>query len=198
MSTGAAPVSGGELPRLLSAFAALGAGLIFFALSADGLLAAGGPVPVAAGVAAGLWAAVHTGWGISALRGEPVHGRVAALMARTVGAALPAVAVVVITALVWNALLAPAADRSFNLTLACGLALVLLQLACRGALRRRDARSTTTTAPSPVRLLGGLFLSAVLVAAITTPGLAASTAGDNAVPHGGHGTAPASEGHNGH
>ncbi|HEY1157110.1 MAG TPA: hypothetical protein VGE95_12565, partial [Arthrobacter sp.] len=39
----------------------------------------------------------------------------------------------------------------------------------------------------PGRLLLAAFAGALLVAGITTPGLAASTAGQYAVPHGGHG-----------
>lgn len=186
--------SGGELLPLLAAFAALGAGLTFCALSADALLSADSAAGVGLGVAAGLWAVAHLAWGIGALR-NPTGGLDAGTVpARAVPAALPAAAAVVLGSLVWTALLAPAADRELNLTLVSALALILLQLGCHGALRRRAEAGATGTQAQPGRLLAGLFFSAVLVAGMTTPGLAASTAGDNAVPHGEHGTTPAGHG----
>ncbi|WP_299165386.1 hypothetical protein [uncultured Arthrobacter sp.] len=145
------------------------------------------------GAIVALWAAALVSWGILALRG-PGRNRGIALLAVAVPAALPSAAAVVLGALAWGALLAPAGSRNFNLTLASALALVLLQLGCHGALRRRAGMQRGTgsgTQASPGRLLAGLFFSAVLVAGITTPGLAASTAGDNAVPHGEHGSVPA-------
>lgn len=188
----------GELLRLLAGFTALGSGLTFFALAADTLLASGGILNVVPGVLTGLWAAALTSWGILALRGLPGLNRGSALLAVAVPAVLPGAAAVVLGALVWGALLAPAGSRNFNLTLASALVLVLLQLGCYGAMRRRADRSKAGTRLSPGRLLTGLFFSAVLVAGITTPGLAASTAGDNAVPHGEHGVAPLPAEHPGH
>ncbi|GAA2177999.1 hypothetical protein GCM10009784_30770 [Arthrobacter parietis] len=188
----------GELLRLLAGFTALGSGLTFFALAADALLAAGGILNVVVGMLTGLWAAALTLWGILALRGTPGRNRVPALLAVVVPAVLPGAAAVVLGVLVWGALLAPAESRNFDLTLASALALVLLQLGCRGALHRRADRSAAGAKLSPGRLLTGLFLCAVLVAGITTPGLAASTAGDNAVPHGEHGLVPAPAEHPGH
>ena len=178
-----------DLLRLLAGFSALGSGLTFFALSADALLA-GGVLPAVLGGVVGLWAAALTGWGILALRGQAGRNGVAKLLSAAVPIVLPGAAAVVLGALAWGALLAPAGSRDINVTLASALALVLLQLGCHGALRRRADRTAGSTQLSPGKLLGGLFLAAVLVAAITTPGLAASTAGDNAVPHGEHGSAP--------
>lgn len=190
--------SAGELLRLLAAFAALGSGLTFFALAADALLASGGIPEIVLGAVVGFWATALTAWGIFALRGLPGRDRAARLLSVWVPRILPGAAAVVLGALAWSALLAPAGSREFNPTLASTLALVLLQLGCHGALRRRAGRTTSNTQPSPGKLLGGLFLSAVLVAGITTPGLAASTAGDNAVPHGQHGLVPAPSEHPGH
>lgn len=177
----------GELLRLLAGFTALGSGLSFFALAADALLTTGGTVAAVLGGVAGIWAAALTGWGILALRGLPGGNRAALLLSVSVPVLLPGAAAVVFGALAWNALLAPAGSRDFDLTLASALMLVLLQLGCHGALRRRAGRTAAARQLSPGKLLGGLFLSAVLVAGITTPGLAASTAGDHAVPHGQHG-----------
>ena len=191
------PGSPGELLPLLAGFAALGSGLTFFALAADALLSGGGMAVVVGGVT-GVWAPALIAWGILSLRGMPARGPATALLSAAVPTALPGAAAVVLAALAWSALLAPAGSRNFDLTLASALALVLLQLGCHGALRRRAARRTTATPHSPGRLLTGLFLSAVLVAGITTPGLAASTAGDHAVPHGQHGPLPVPADHGDH
>ncbi|WP_323961206.1 hypothetical protein GC088_05475 [Arthrobacter sp. JZ12] len=167
--------------RLFAAFTALGAGLTFFALSANALLA-GYALLLPVGIAASTWAAAHTLWGLLVLRGRARPGRVESRFVRLVSRALPVVAAVVLGAVVWTALLAPADTRRVDLTLVSALVLLLLQLGCQGALRRRPVQP----APPPGRLLAGLFLSALLVAGVTTPGLAASTAGDSAVPHGEH------------
>lgn len=189
------PLAGASLP-LLAAFAALGTGMTFFALAADAFLTdSEGPLSLAVGAAGGSWAVLHTLWGINALRGETPMNRAAALLQRTVRFALPAVAAVALAALAWGALIAPAGIRSFNLTLASAVVLLLIQLSCHGAMRRIKPRSGP---PSAGKLLAALFCSAVLVAGIATPGLAASTAGDFAVPHGEHGTAPVPLEHSGH
>jgi hypothetical protein len=71
--------------------------------------------------------------------------------------------------------------------------LTLMVIASVGWLGRSgDRRQRMATYPQaagmrPGRLLLAAFAGAVLVAGITTPGLAASTAGQYAVPHGGHG-----------
>lgn len=187
-----------ELLGLLSGFAALGSGLTFFALAADALLATGTVMNDVLGGIIGLWAAVLTAWGILALRGLPGQNRTSVLLSVSVPRILPAAGVVVLGVLAWNALLAPAGNRDFDLTLASALALVLLQLGCHGALRRRSGRTLPSAPLSPGKLLGGLFLSAVLVAGITTPGLAASTAGNHAVPHGQHGSVPEPADHEDH
>lgn len=194
-SAGGGQSGDGDLLGLFAAFVALGSGLSFFALSAGGLIPAAGSgsvLPLLAGAASGGWALALTAWGLLALRGGTGAGRISALLARAVPSALPAVAAVVLAVLVWTAMLAPDGERTFNLTLATGLALTLVQLGCHGALRRRSR----VLRSSPGILLAGMFGCAVLVAGITTPGLAASTAGDFAVPHGQHGQLP--EEHSGH
>lgn len=187
-----------ELLRLLAGFAALGSALTFFALAADSLVTDGGVGTQVLGGVVGLWAAALTGWGILALRGLPGQSRAGVLLSVSVPVLLPGAAAVVLGVLAWNALLAPAGSRDFDLTLASALVLVLLQLGCHGALRRRAQQGSGGRELSPGRFLGALFLSAVLVAGIVTPGLAASTAGDHAVPHGQHGGVPAPAEHVNH
>lgn len=185
-----------DLPALFRAFAALGSGLCFFALSADGLLTAaesGGPVEAGSGVAAGIWAVAQTVWGLLALHGGDSGRRFGVTVLRGTPSVLPAAAAVVLGALVWTALLAPEGSRRLDLTLVSALVLMLLQLGAHGVLRRRGRASRQI---APARMLAGMFGCAVLVAAITTPGLAASTAGDFAVPHGQHGLSP--DGHDAH
>ncbi|WP_309070323.1 hypothetical protein [Arthrobacter sp.] len=185
-----------EVLRLLTGFAALGSGMTFFALAADSILARGGPGSLLLGGAVGLWALSLTAWGIVTLRGGHGAGRPARLLTLSVPVALPAAAAVVLAVLSWSALLAPAGSRELDLTLVSALALVLLQLGCLGTLRRRSGRQGRPA--SPGKLLAGLFFSAVLVAGITTPGLAASTAGEHAVPHGQHGSVPVPADHPDH
>jgi multisubunit Na+/H+ antiporter MnhB subunit len=80
-----------------------------------------------------------------------------------------------------------------GLTQLSALLLNLMVIASVGWLGRSgDRRQRMATSPQaagmrPGRLLLAAFAGAVLVAGITTPGLAASTAGQYAVPHGGHG-----------
>jgi hypothetical protein len=74
------------------------------------------------------------------------------------------------------------------------LLLTLMILASAGWLRRQRSGAAMAAADGdtaglrPGRLLLAAFGCAVLVAAVATPGLAASTAGQFAVPHGSHGT----------
>lgn len=197
-----------EAIRLLAACSALGAGLTFFALAANAALSAdGGFALVVIAVFAGLAALLQTLWGLTALRGEaPRLGPVAVAM-RLVRWVLPASAAVVLGALVWGTLLAPPGARSFDLTLACTATLLLIQLCCHGVLRRLDRNDQqhagqntqqNIAQPPAGRLVASLFFSSLVVAGITTPGLAASTAGDFAVPHGEHGSVPIPAEHPGH
>jgi hypothetical protein len=68
------------------------------------------------------------------------------------------------------------------------LFLVLMALGSSAWLARRfrDDGRVAQAPPRAGALLGAAFAAAVVVAAVTTPGLAASVAGAHAVPHGEH------------
>ncbi|MEF3404773.1 hypothetical protein [Agromyces sp. CCNWLW203] len=170
--------------------AAFGAGLVLAALAAG----AGGamqPALVVAGVAA-------LGWGGLALRA----GRVIAPSATLVvaAAALVGMAAVVSTGAAERTDVAPgplAAASVFIVVVALSAGLELRGRTRRSARaaadRRRDGAASDTA-----RLLG-LVAGAALVAALATPALAATEAGETAVPHGTHdGDAPAPGAPGGH
>lgn len=85
----------------------------------------------------------------------------------------------------------PEDARSFDVTLA---ALTILELSVsavlgwRRNLQMRRGPSFRVREPSAPTVVGGLFAVSLLVAAITTSGMAASAAGQLAVPHSGHHT----------
>lgn len=85
----------------------------------------------------------------------------------------------------------PEAGRTFDVTLASLLVLELSVVAVvgwrRNAVLRRQPGRGSQREPSAVLIVGAIFAASILVAAITTVGMAASTAGDLAVPHSGHG-----------
>ncbi|MDJ0358000.1 hypothetical protein [Paenarthrobacter sp. PH39-S1] len=61
----------------------------------------------------------------------------------------------------------------------------------KGSTVKGTTAAVPAAAPPAGRLLAAMFAASLLVAAVATPGLAATTAGLHAVPHGGHGgTAP--------
>ncbi|ALV44724.1 hypothetical protein MB46_03550 [Arthrobacter alpinus] len=84
----------------------------------------------------------------------------------------------------------PESGRTFDGTLASLLILELSVIAVLGWVRNVELRSLPSKKarrePSAMAVVGSLFAASVLVAAITTAGMAASTAGDLAVPHSGH------------
>ena len=85
---------------------------------------------------------------------------------------------------------APSSTRTFDVTLASLLILELSVLAVLGWRKNSEARVgrfiKVHKEPSAVAVVGTLFAVAILVATITTAGMAASTAGELAVPHSGH------------
>lgn len=84
----------------------------------------------------------------------------------------------------------PDTARTFDVTLASLLVLEFSVLAVLGwrhnVTLRRDPSGLRPVKRSATVVVGALFVSSVLVAAITTVGMAASTAGELAVPHSGH------------
>lgn len=158
---------------MLSAF---GAGLVLLAL-------AGGAQGAMRFILAGLGVAA-LGWGLASLRA----GRVIA-PAAVLGVA--AAALVGAGALVVSGMAADT-DVAAGPLAATSVFVVVVALACGLALRRRrgPARAPgserTPARGFDRRSLAGLLVGAALVSALATPALAATTAGEHAVPHGTH------------
>ena len=181
--------------RLFAGFAGFGAGSVNLAVSSS-LLAeragAGGSGQAAFGVLAGLWgAALILGTVYSLSRGR--------FPAPALSATLLLVASGIHVAAIW---LGRGPSSGLNLSHLAAMLLTLMILASAAWLRRKEQdlkqrrvgpqpHSTDDggfpAAVRPGRLLLAAFAGAVLVAGIATPGLAASTAGRYAVPHGQHG-----------
>jgi hypothetical protein len=194
LEPGAAPEAAeGPLPaavRLFAGFAGFGAGTVNLAISSSllaGTVGAAGPGQLAAGGLAGLWGAGLLAAAVIHLaRGTFPDNRAAR------GTLLAAAAVHAAAAL----FSAPAA-AGLNLSHLAALLLTLMIIAALAWLRRHvsQASAAGTSGAHPGRLLLAAFAGAVLVAGIATPGLAASTAGQYAVPHGEHGPTPPPGGH---
>ncbi|MFI5084670.1 MAG: hypothetical protein ACHP7K_01945 [Actinomycetales bacterium] len=180
---------------MFTGLAAFGAAAVVFGMSST-LLAAtttAGPAlafPLAGAVVAGLWALALVWAGISSLRGGWQS------WPRWTKALLPVATAVQLAALVIELWQLPLAHRVFDLADACAIVLQLAILGSLGWLRRSAAVTAESTssgavpakAVRPGLLLLGAFAAAVAVAAVATPGMAASTAGQHAVPHGEHGS----------
>jgi hypothetical protein len=180
--------------RLLAGFAGFGAAAVNLAISSS-LIAAGGvpghqwPIPLA--TAAALWGVALLGWTVAALRNGsfPLPGWSAVL--------LPAAAAVHLLAIVTGA---SGNMAGLNVSHLAALLLTLTIIAARGWLRRHPPQvgsvrtddgglprtGSAAGASGAGRMLAAAFAGALAVAAIATPGLAASAAGQFAVPHGGH------------
>lgn len=180
--------------RLVAGFAAFGAGSVDLAISSS-FFAGGAGMPgfpvYAAGALWGLWGATLIVAAVACL----ARGRTPAGSAAVV---LPAAAALHVAAIVFST----AETSALNLSHLAALLLTLMIVAAVAWLRRNSARyrpadpaAAAGAAGTPGRLLLAAFAGAVLVAGIATPGLAASTAGQYAVPHGGHGTATVPGGH---
>ena len=178
---------------LFAGFAGFGAGSVNLATASSLLLSpAAGGFAVAGGVGSALWGTALLVWSVLSLQ------RGSLLRART------ATALLLVASLVHaaSALAAMAAGPSgLALSHLAALLLSLMIVAAAGWLKRRsggDPAGTGVVAQLRAgRLLLAAFASAVLVAGIATPGLAASTAGQYAVPHGEHGH-PGVGSHHGH
>jgi hypothetical protein len=187
----------GPAVRLLTGFAGFGAGSLNLAISSSVFAASAGPAAppaVFAGTVAGAWGLALLAGAVMFLARDRLAG---GPWARYV---LASAAAVHLAAIAFTPV-APAA-ANLSLTQLSALLLTLMIIASLGWLRRAAVRQRgdlqyrerqpVPTAPAgtgmrPGRLLLAAFAGAVLVAGITTPGLAASTAGQHAVPHGSHG-----------
>lgn len=174
--------------RLVTGFAGFGAGSVNLAISSS-FLAAGSPGPAGllAGVAAGLWGAALLAGAVAFLAKDRLAGNRWARYALAGAAAAHLAAIAFPTS----------TTSGLSLTQLSALLLTLMIIASLGWLQRHSAQQDSAQQDSarqpagagmrPGRLLLAAFAGAVLVAGITTPGLAASTAGQYAVPHGEHG-----------
>lgn len=170
---------------LFACFAAMAAALVDLSI-ASGYLA-GSPGYLAA-VPASVWGLALLGWAVTGMRkGKLVLPRPAVLAL----AAASAVHLIILG----SGLSRQA--RVLDVSHLAALALTLMTVAAIGWLQRRDsalrAANSATQAdagssgtPRTGRLLLATFAAAVVVSSVATPGLAASLAGQHAVPHGGH------------
>ncbi|MBG0739233.1 hypothetical protein IV500_07495 [Paeniglutamicibacter antarcticus] len=197
-----------EAVRLFTGFAGLGAAAVTFGLSSNlvaaavqefgptasesGSTTAASALGLVAAVIVGAWALCLLLWAIATLRnGSPVWPLLT-------GRLLPAAVTLQLGAIIYGLWQLPAANRTFDLSSACSVVLELAILGSVGWLRRggdpagwtaaEPSESAPIKAPPAGRLLAAMFAAALLVAAVATPGLAATTAGLHAVPHGEHGT----------
>lgn len=175
--------------RLVAGFAGFGAASVLLAISSSlfTAAAAGRPLMLVPAVATALWGTALLGWTVALLR------RGSFPWPRLSSALLLAAA-----ALHLLSILSGGATDLAGLSIShlAALLLTLTIVAAQAWLQRqawvqRQARLGDATRPASGgtgawRLLLGAFAGAVAIAAITTPGLAASTAGEFAVPHGSH------------
>lgn len=187
--------------RLLAGFAAFGAAAVSLAISSS-LLTAAAPAQLwllLPGVAAALWGAALLCWTVVALRkGSFPLPRLSAVL-------LPAAGAAHLLAIVIGA---EGDLAGLNVSNLAALLLTLTVVAAKGWLVRQTASAQTSRRTDDGGLAGGgpgagsfgagssgagagrmlvaAFAGALAVAAIATPGLAASTAGQFAVPHGSH------------
>jgi hypothetical protein len=186
--------------RLLAGFAGLGAASVNLAVSSS-LFAATGtgrPWQTSQALAAALWGATLLAWTVAALR----NGRFP--LPRTAGTALQAAAALHVLAIVTGA---GGDTAGLSLSHLAALLLTLMIIGSTAWLGRQagcvaddgveydGGRLAAAGGAGTARLLAAAFAGALAVAAIATPGLAASTAGQFAVPHGSHSGVPA--GHHG-
>jgi hypothetical protein len=179
--------------RLFAGFAGFGAGAVNLAVSSSliaGPAGSGPPWQTAVGILSGAWGAALILWTVVSLHRGRTAGPAWSPALLLVGAGGHGAAIA----------LSHGPSSSLNLSHLAALLLTLMIIASRAWLNRQrvhgnDDGGPPATAARPGRLLLAAFAGAVLVAGIATPGLAASTAGQYAVPHGQHGNAGLPNGH---
>lgn len=186
--------------RLLAGFAGFGAASVNLAVSSSLFAAAGTgrQWQTSQALTAALWGATLLAWTVAALRNGSFP------LPRTAGAALPAAAAVHVLAIVTGA---GGDTAGLSLSHLAALLLTLMIIGSKAWLGRQadcvddggveydGGRLAAAGGTGTARLLAAAFAGALAVAAVATPGLAASTAGQFAVPHGSHSGVPA--GHHG-
>lgn len=189
--------SGGELATLYVSIAAVGMAALSSAAASSlfaGLHGLGGAAVWAQGVAAAVacaWAGAGLLYAFVSFHTANLAQTILAVRAVALAAS---VHLAVLLAVLWRL---PEVQRSFDLTLASLILLELSVVAVLGWQHNASLRVRATAGaghtPSAMAVVGTLFAASILVAAVTTAGMAASTAGELAVPHFGHGvTTPGS------
>ncbi|WP_113717635.1 hypothetical protein [Arthrobacter dokdonensis] len=194
------PGSGSQLVSLYVGIAAVGIAALGCAASSSLLSGATGATGATGGAAWWRWAAAlaSSAWAGAALVYALASWRtgrlpLAGVAARTVvGAASVHLALILIGA--WRL---PEESRFLDLTVASLLVLELSVLAVVGWQHNRALRTSSRPragrTPSALAVVATMFAASIVVASVTSVGLAASTAGQLAVPHSGHGaTSPGS------
>ncbi len=175
-----------EVVRVLCGLAGYGAALLYSGVGSTALLASSelSVLQLSVVVPSLFWALALALWATAVLRSSrqswPSFTRIL----------VPASVLITLTATLQGAMFAPLGERSLDVTALCAVALGLVILAGLGYLQRRPATASADVGRSDApagRLLLGLAGASVLVATVAAPGLAASTAGEFAVPHSEHG-----------
>lgn len=165
------------LSRVWPALCLWGAGLIHLASGA-------GSSPAAIGV-------ILLGFGVIELAGGFALLRAARIARPSVilSIAVAAIGVSVVAALTGSMAWLPLVGSVAQLLIVAGIAAVGLRRRTRATLRRatHDAASPNRSASrSAARTIASFALCGALVSGLTTPALAATDAGESAVPHGTH------------
>lgn len=168
---------------------ALGAGLVLAALAAG---AGGAPQAVLAGLGV-----AALGWGVLSLRADRLLAP-RAVLGVAVAALLAGGGAVGSGAMTDVAGLPLAVASAFTASVALSAALAVRTRRAAPArveepakpapVRVEEPAKPASRDPRPGRTLAGLAVGAALVSALATPALAATDAGERAVPHGQHGT----------
>ena len=186
------PIGTAAVVRLFAGFAGFGAGSLNLALSSSLFTEpaeSGGSGQVLFAALAGLWGAALIAATVTGLSGGRIPAPALSGVMLLVAGGVHSAAI----------FLGRGSGSSLNLSHLAALLLTLMIIASLTWLRRKERQKGQPQAPGtndggapaavarPGRLLLAAFAGAVLVAGIATPGLAASTAGQYAVPHGQHG-----------
>lgn len=165
-------------------FAAMAAGMVELSLAAGYLTGPGSGTPgsIAAGAVTLLAGLAFLAWSLFGLHRN-------ALVFTKYALPVLSLAAVAHVATVVSAI---AVERTLDVSNFAALGLTLMALAGAGWLSRQNKTSDGGAhgQPRTGRLLAAAFGAAVVVASVATPGLAASMAGQYAVPHGEHGQVP--------
>lgn len=184
----------GATSRVWLALPAIGAGLIVIAVGA------GSPIPLAAVFL--LLGGSQAAWGLAVLGLERIPFPRLSLPLFLATTLLWGVLVGLTTVLHDSTAFAsiglfPMVCAS-GLSLAIALTLVVRIRNARAATGARAPRSSVDSGQRPGRFVLSLVIAALVVSGVTTPALAATTAGQFAVPHGEHGGTTITDGHSGH